>query len=110
MLETHYLAAIRTLLAAVRTGGSIAGGGALVTNLLVKGWPHWIVVALSSAFVILGYSLMWSAMARTRELRAQFERESGGKAFLYPHRGIIFTTVVLQVLIAIVLALYLIRR
>jgi hypothetical protein len=26
------------------------GGGALVTKLLVKGWPHWVVIVLSSAF------------------------------------------------------------
>ncbi|HEY8210955.1 MAG TPA: DUF202 domain-containing protein [Myxococcaceae bacterium] len=107
-LDRTYMAASRTLLAMVRTGASIAGGGALVTKLLVQGWPSWVVIALSSAFVILGYWLMWAALKKGRQLRAQ--AEPGEMAFLFSHRQFAAMTVVLQVLIAAVVALYLLRR
>ena len=108
-LENTHMAATRTLLSLVRTGASIAGGGALVTQLLVKEWPRWIVVTLSSAFVILGYSLMWSALKQGRRLRARVEHEKAGEAFLVPLREVTAWTVALQLLIATVLVLYLIR-
>ncbi|QSQ25257.1 DUF202 domain-containing protein [Pyxidicoccus parkwayensis] len=108
-LENTHMAATRTLLSLVRTGASIAGGGALVTQLLVKEWPRWVVVALSSAFVILGYWLMWSALKQGRRLRARIEGEQRGEAFLMPLRQVTAWTVALQLLIAMVLALYIIR-
>lgn len=107
-LERTHMAATRTLLALVRTGAAIAGGGALVTELLVKGWPHWVVVMLSSAFVILGYTLMWSALKKGRRLRMRLAREHPGEEFLFPLREVTFGTVALQLLIATVLVLYLI--
>ncbi|XXF81604.1 DUF202 domain-containing protein [Myxococcaceae bacterium GXIMD 01537] len=107
-LENTHMAATRTLLAMVRTGAAIAGGGALVTDLLVKGWPRWVAVALSSAFVILGYALMWSALKTGRKLRARLEREQAGSSFLFPLREVTFGTVTLQLLIATVLVLYII--
>lgn len=110
MLETNYMAATRTLLALVRTGGAIAGGGALVTDLLVKGWPQWVVVTISAGFVILGYSLMWSALKRSRLLRARFEIDHVGEEFLFSHRQITIVTVALQLLLAAVVVLYLISR
>jgi len=106
-LDNTHMAATRTLLALVRTGAAIAGGGALVTELLVKGWPRWVVIALSSAFVILGYAMMWSALKTGRRLRMRLEREKGGEAFLVPLRGVTVWTVTLQLLILTVLVLYL---
>ncbi|MBZ4420194.1 DUF202 domain-containing protein [Myxococcus sp. RHSTA-1-4] len=105
-LENTHMAATRTLLALVRTGAAIAGGGALVTDLLVKGWPRWVVVTLSSAFVVLGYTLMWSALKKGRKLRARLERERPGEEFLFPLREVTVGTVTLQLLIAAVLVLY----
>lgn len=107
-LENTHMAATRTLLSMVRTGAAIAGGGALVTDLLVKGWPRWVVVVLSSAFVILGYALMWSALKTGRRLRRQIQREQRGEAFLFPLREVTFGTVALQLLIATVLVLYIV--
>ena len=107
-LDNTHMAATRTLLSLVRTGAAIAGGGALVTDLLVKGWPRWVVITLSSAFVILGYSLMWSALKTGRKLRVQLERAPNQEAFLVPLRGVTLWTVALQILIGMVLVLYLI--
>ncbi len=105
-LDTTYMAATRTLLALVRTGAGIAGGGALVTKLLVQGWPHWVVITLSSAFVVLGYWMMWSALKKGRQLRARAERAE--EAFLFSHRQFMIMTVSLQLLIAAVVVLYVI--
>jgi hypothetical protein len=103
------MAAVRTLLSLVRTGAVISGGGALVTELLVRAWPRWVVGLLSSAFVLVGYWLMWSAIRTAMALRTQIERERPGQGFLYPHRQVVAVTLVLQILIAIAVALYLIR-
>lgn len=109
-LDNTHMAATRTLLSLVRTGAAIAGGGALVTDLLVKAWPRWVVITLSSAFVILGYSLMWSALKTGRKLRVQLERQQAHEAFLAPLRAVTLWTVALQILIGTVLVLYLIGR
>lgn len=107
-LDNNHMAAARTLLSLVRTGAAIAGGGALVTDLLVKGWPRWVVVMLSSGFIVLGYALMWSALKTTRKLRIRLEREQTGEAFLLPLRAVTIWTVTLQLLVGTVLVLYLI--
>jgi hypothetical protein len=105
-LDNTHMAATRTLFSLVRTGAGIAGGGALVTDLLIKGWPRWVVLTLSSAFVVLGYSLMWSALKTGRHLRAQVEDKQHGEAFLFPLRKVTVWTLSLQFLIATVLVLY----
>jgi hypothetical protein len=105
-LDPNYLAAIRTLLALLRTGSAVAGGGALVTKLLVQGWPTWVVVALSAAFVVLGYWMMWAAVKKSRHLRTRFEGPGRGEP-LFSHRQFAAMTVGLQLLILSVVALYL---
>ncbi|MCY1078549.1 DUF202 domain-containing protein [Archangium lansingense] len=105
-LENTHMAATRTLLSMVRTGAAISGGGALVTELLVKGWPRWVVLTLSSAFVILGYALMWSALKKGRQLRVRLEREQPGEGFLLPLGEVTVWTATLQILIVTVLVLY----
>lgn len=109
-LDNTYMAATRTLLALVRTGAAISGGGALVTKLLVSEWPRWVVVALSSGFVLLGYWMMWLALKRGRQMRARFGREQTEEGFLFPVREVTLMTVALQVLIATVVVLFLIGR
>lgn len=104
-LDPTFLAATRTLFAMLRTGSVVAGGGALVTKLLAEGWSRWVVAALSSAFVALGYWIMWAALRKGRILRARYE--ALGKEGLFSHRQFTVMTVALQVLIATVLGLYL---
>ncbi len=109
-LESNYWAATRTLLALVRTGAAIAGGGALVSELLIKGWPRWVVWVLSTAFVLLGYWLIWAALKKGREMRDRLEVHLAERLFLFPQREVTIVTVVLQVLIAAVMVLYLLGR
>ncbi|NMO13383.1 hypothetical protein HPC49_08575 [Pyxidicoccus fallax] len=105
-LDNNHMAATRTLFSLVRTGAAIAGGGALVTDLLIKTWPRWVVLSISSAFVVLGYALMWSALKTGRRLRAQVEFKQAGEAFLFPLRKVTVWTLSLQFLILMVLVLY----
>jgi uncharacterized membrane protein YidH (DUF202 family) len=108
-LENTYMAATRTLLSLLRTGSAIAGGGPLVTKLLVNGWPSWVAATLSAAFVIVGYSLMWSALKKSRQLRARIESERASRAFFFPLRAVTVITGALQLLIATVVVLFLLR-
>jgi len=106
-LERTHLAATRTLLALVRTGSVIAGGGALATDLLVKNWPRWVVLLLSTGFILLGYWMMWAAVRRAKKLRARLTHDPQTDGFLVTHGQFVTMTVALQILIAAVVVLYL---
>ena len=56
--ERTQMAAIRTYFALLRTGLAIAGGGALVTSILARGWPDWVIWSLASVFVVVGFGIM----------------------------------------------------
>ncbi|MGC4113270.1 MAG: hypothetical protein QM765_01050 [Myxococcales bacterium] len=107
-LDKTYLAATRTLFALLRTGSVIAGGGALATSLLVKGWPRWVVVLLSSGFVLLGYWMMWSALKKGRQLRARLALS--GRETLFADWQFALMTIALQLLILAVVVLYLVSH
>jgi hypothetical protein len=109
-LDRTQMAATRTLLAVLRTGAVVSGGGTLVTELLVRGWPRWVATMLSGAFVFLGYWMMWSAVKTARVLRATLERQHPGLGFLFSHREVVVMATTLQVLIATVVVLYLVHR
>lgn len=106
-LDRTHLAATRTLMALVRTGSVIAGGGALATDLLVKAWPRWVVVLLSTGFILLGYWMMWAAVRKAKRLRARLTHEPQAEGFLVSHGQFVTMTVLLQLLIASVVVLYL---
>lgn len=106
-LDSTQMAATRTLLALVRTGAAIAGGGPLVIKLLVNGYPRWVAMTLSSAFVVLGYWLIWMATRRGRRLRRLIAQERPGVAYLFPAWEVGTVTIGLQALIVVVLVLFL---
>lgn len=106
-LERTHLAASRTLLALIRTGSVIAGGGALATDLLVKTWPRWVVLVLSTGFILLGYWMMWVAVRKAKKLRARLTHDPQTDGFLVTHVQFVLMTVILQILIALVVVLYL---
>lgn len=106
-LDRTHLASTRTLLALVRTGSVIAGGGALATDLLVKAWPRWVVLLLSSGFILLGYWMMWAALRKAKRLRARLTHEPEPDSFMVSHKQFVAMTVGLQILIALVVVLYL---
>jgi uncharacterized membrane protein YidH (DUF202 family) len=103
----EYLAETRTMLAALRTGFTIASGGAIVTLLLHR-WPDWVVVVLSTAFVLIGFTLVWAALRRHQVLRARARAE--GREVEQPAWLYMPMSVALQVLIVVVLVLYVLRR
>ena len=80
-----------------------------MTDLLVKGWPRWVAVSLSSGFLVLGSMVMWAAVKKGRELRKRLAREHPELQFLFPLREVTIGTAVLQVLIATVLLLYVLQ-
>ena len=104
-VERTLLAVSRTVLALVRTGLSIAAGGAVATALLVKHWPQWAATLLHGAFVLLGYSLMWGALSRYRDLERRMATAEHPLHFSY--RQLVAFTVALQAVLAAVLVLYL---
>jgi uncharacterized membrane protein YidH (DUF202 family) len=106
-LDPNYLAATRTLLAILRTGAAIASAGVVVPRLLVWRWPEWVIVALSSGFVLLGYATMWMTLRRSRELRAHAQRL--GVRPIFTHRQFTALTLLLQALIGAAIVLYLLR-
>jgi len=106
-LDRTHLAATRTQLALIRTGSVIAGGGALATDLLVKAWPRWVVLLLSSGFILLGYWMMWAAVRKAKKLRARLTHEHRSDSFLVSHGQFVTMTIVLQLLIATVVVLFL---
>ena len=67
-----------------------------------------MVIALSAAFVVLGYWMMWSALKKSRLLRNLFE--TAGREPLFTHRQFLVMTFALQVLIVTVVGLYLLAR
>lgn len=104
-LERTHMASSRTLLALIRTGSVIAGGGSLATEILVKAWPRWVVVVISAGFVFLGYGMMWSAVAMGKRLRARLPRGGLPDVPMLSHVQFVIMTVSLQVLIAVVVVL-----
>ena len=63
-LERTHMAATRTYFALLRTGMAIAGGGALVTSILVDGWPEWVVGLLSGVFILVGFIIMIAGLQK----------------------------------------------
>ncbi len=109
-LERTHMASVRTLLALIRTGSVIAGGGSLATEILVKEWPRWVAVVITAAFVLLGYGMMWSAVAMGRKLRARLPPGGLPDVPMLSHFQFVVMTVSLQVLIALVVVLSFIGR
>jgi uncharacterized membrane protein YidH (DUF202 family) len=103
-VERTLLAATRTVFALLRTGLAIAGGGALVTSLL-HGQPAWLTDLLACMFVLIGYSFMWNALARYRELDRQ--TVGTGRRLYVSSQRLTWTTMALQLVSALVLVLYL---
>ena len=56
--ERTRMASTRTFMALLRTGLAIAGGGTLITALLVRNYPDWLVATLSGIFIIVGFPIM----------------------------------------------------
>lgn len=72
------LASERTLYAVLRTGLSIAGGGAVVVELLGSDWPSWLKSILAGALVVAGYAMIIAGLRRYEDVARQVEATSRG--------------------------------
>src|SRR5689334_17806243 len=103
-----YLAETRTLLALLRTGFAVAGGGAVASQFLLARWPDWVTVLMTLPFVAIGYAMSWSAVNRHRQLRKR--ARLAGRELHQPSWLYVPLTITLQVVIVAVLVLYIVRR
>lgn len=106
--ETNYLAETRTLLAGLRTGFSISGVGGLASQALLRKWPEWVAVLLSTPFVLIGCIPMWVAVNRQRVLRKR--ARASGYHLEQPTWLYLPVVLILQGLILAVLVLCILRR
>jgi|GEM_PF-4093174 len=104
------MASARTLLALIRTGSVIAGGGALATEILVKAWPRWMLVLISGGFILLGYWMMWSAVSQGKKLRSRMPPGGLPDVPMISQAQFVAMTVGLQILISVVIVLSFIGR
>lgn len=103
--ERTHMAATRTFFALLRTGLAIAGGGTLVTSLLVYGWPDWVVGLLSATFIIVGFTIMLGSLHRYQILARRLAVKSEVEPI--PIRLVVAMIIVLQLATIAVLILFL---
>jgi len=61
------MASIRTDLAVIRTGFTVASFGAGLTEFIGRNnWPDWSTNLLTSAFIVVGMSMVQSGLNRSR--------------------------------------------
>ncbi len=66
-LNTTEMASIRTNLAGIRTGFTIASFGAGVTELIGRNtWPDWSTNLLTATFVLVGMAMVQSGLSFSR--------------------------------------------
>ena len=104
-LEHTHMAATRTFLALLRTGIAIAGVGTLVTTILAKAWPEWVVGFLSGVFILIGFSIMIAGLQRYIVI-AKTVAVDEAITIILP-RVLIVLTVILQAATLTVLILFL---
>ena len=106
-LERTRMAVTRTFFALLRTGIAIAGGGALVTAILGRGWPDWVVGLLAGVFVTIGFAIMVVALHGYNDMAGRFADEESDFNFISP-KLLIALTVALQIATLAVLVLFLV--
>ena len=99
-------AAERTLFAIFRTGLAIAAGGTVIVKILDTGWPKWVSVTLAATFIGVGYSMLLLGLSRYRAMARQLEKTERRIPEILSLRSITVLTVVLQVAVAVVVALF----
>ena len=103
--ERTQMAAIRTYFALLRTGLAIAGGGALITSILARGWPEWVIWLLASVFVVVGFGIMILGLRNYHQITQQLAIEDESTAISI--RWLVALTVILLLATIAVLILFL---
>ena len=65
--ERTQLSSTRTFFALLRTGFAIAGVGTLVTSILARSYPEWVVAGVASIFILVGFGIIIGALRRYHE-------------------------------------------
>jgi len=103
-IERTHMAAERTYFAVLRTGLAIAGAGTVVVAFLGESWPEWLSIAMAGVFIAVGYTMIIVTLDNYQKIvkRLQIER----KLNVMSPRLTILLTVILQLALVIVLALF----
>jgi uncharacterized membrane protein YidH (DUF202 family) len=98
------MAAERTYYAVLRTGLAIAAAGTVVVAILGESWPEWLSITLAAVFIAVGYTMIIVTLNNYQKIvnRLQIER----KLNVMSPRLTIFLTVILQLGLVIVFALF----
>ncbi len=105
--DRTFLANERTYAAWLRTGLAIAAGGIAVAHLVPEpSRDSWIALALGSAFVLAGVSVMWYGAREFAATSATLARESGRAGALRPHLPYLLTAALGVLLLAVLLFLW----
>ena len=76
------MASIRTDLAVIRTGFTIASFGAGLTEFIGRNnWPDWTTDLLTAAFILVGMSMVQSGLNRTRKTTKALRIEDDSDPF-----------------------------
>ena len=103
--ERTQLSIERTFLSLFRTGMAIAGGGALITSILTRGYPDWIVATIASIFVVVGFGIMIVVLQRYVSYTKELEDEA--RITNFRPRTLVVATLLLQGALVAALVLFL---
>ena len=74
--ERTQLSSTRTFFALLRTGFAIAGVGALVSSILARSYPEWVVAGIASIFILVGFAIIIGGLRRFQERTEVLEAKS----------------------------------
>ena len=103
--ERTQMAAIRTYFALLRTGLAIAGGGAIITSILARDYPDWVIWLLASVFVVVGFGIMILGLRNYHKITQQMAIEDQATAVSI--RWLVALTVILLLATTTALILFL---
>ena len=101
------LASERTLYAVLRTGLAIAGGGAVVIELLGGDWPSWLKSILAGTLVVAGYAMIIAGLRRYEAVARQVEATSEGSIEVLSPRLMRLVTIIVTTALAVVILILL---
>lgn len=105
--ERTQLSSTRTFFALLRTGFAIAGVGTLVTSILARSYPEWVIAGVSAIFILIGFVIIIGALRRYQERLAKVKTKSEFQPISMPL--MITLTALLLMTTVLVMLLFLFR-
>ena len=103
-LERTHMAAERTYFSVLRTGLAIAGAGTVIVAFMGNSWPEWLSLIVAGVFIAVGYTMIIVTLNNYQKIVQRLQIEQ--KLNVMSPRLTIFLTMILQLALVIVLALY----